>query len=77
LSERLKANYNMGLNKEFYFWRTYDGQEIDLIEESSELLNALEFKWGGKNPVAPKAFREAYPEATFSVVNKDNYLEYI
>ncbi len=77
ISERLKANYNMGLNKEFYFWRTYDGQEIDLIEESSELLNALEFKWGGKNPVAPKAFREAYPEATFSVVNRDNYLEYI
>lgn len=77
ISERLKANYNMGLNKEFCFWRTYDGQEIDLIEESSESLNALEFKWDGKNPVAPKAFREAYPEATFSVVNRDNYLEYI
>lgn len=31
----IKANYNGGLGKEFYFWRTYDNQEIDLIEESS------------------------------------------
>jgi predicted AAA+ superfamily ATPase len=32
ISERLKANFNDGLNKEFYFWRTYNNQEIDLIE---------------------------------------------
>ncbi|PKP43274.1 MAG: ATPase [Bacteroidetes bacterium HGW-Bacteroidetes-10] len=77
ISERVKQNLNERLNKEFYFWRTYDGQEIDLIEESSDSLTALEFKWGDKTPVVPKAFGIAYPEASFSVVNRDNYLSYL
>ena len=77
IGERIKANYNGGLSKEFYFWRTYDNQEIDLIEESSDSLIALEFKWGNKKPNVPGAFKEAYPNATFDVVNKDNYLTYI
>ncbi len=77
ISERIKANYNEGLGKEFYFWRTYDRQEIDLIEEGSDSLTALEFKWGNKKPNVPGIFKEAYPNATFEVVNKDNYLKYI
>ena len=32
IGERRKANFNEGLHREFYFWRTYDKQEIDLIE---------------------------------------------
>lgn len=77
ISERIKANYNEGLGKEFYFWRTYDHQEIDLIEESSDSLTALEFKWGNKKPNVPGIFKEAYLNATFDVVNKENYLNYI
>jgi predicted AAA+ superfamily ATPase len=77
ISERIKSNYNNRLNKEFYFWRTYDGQEIDLIEENSDSLIALEFKWSDKKPAVPIAFKEAYSNAQFSVVNRDNYLEYI
>jgi predicted AAA+ superfamily ATPase len=74
ISERMKANFNDGLGKAFFFWRTYDGQEIDLIEETQDSLQALEFKWGDKLPAAPKAFREAYPNAGYRVVNPDNYL---
>ena len=77
ISERIKANYNEGLGKEFYFWRTYDRQEIDLVEESSESLTALEFKWGNKKTNVPGVFKEAYPNATFDAVNKNNYLSYI
>lgn len=77
ISERIKSNSNSRLNKEFYFWRTYDGQEIDLIEESSDSLIALEFKWSDKKPAVPIAFKEAYSNAHFSVVNRDNYLDYI
>jgi len=77
ISERIKANHNEGLGKEFYFWRTYDNQEIDLIEESSNSLVAMEFKWGNKKPNVPGIFKEAYPNSTFDVVNKDNYLNYI
>ena len=77
IGERRKANFNDGLHKEFYFWRTYDKQEIDLIEERADGLTALEFKWGNKIPAVPKAFHEAYPHAEFHVVNRGNYLGFI
>jgi predicted AAA+ superfamily ATPase len=77
IGERIKANYNEGLGKEFYFWRTYDRQEIDLVEESSDTLTALEFKWGNKKPDIPAIFKETYPNAVFDVVSRDDYLNYI
>ena len=77
IGERLKANHNKNLYKRFYFWRTYDGQEIDLIEEHPESLTALEFKWGGRTATVPVAFKNAYPQASFDIVNRYNYLNYI
>ncbi|MBS7154218.1 MAG: ATP-binding protein [Sanguibacteroides justesenii] len=77
IGERRKANFNEGQHKEFYFWRTYDKQEIDLIEEYSENLTALEIKWGNKIPTLPKIFQEAYPHAKYHVINRDNYQEFI
>lgn len=75
ISERWKDNFNDLLSKQFFFWRTYDKQEIDLIEEHDGKLTALEFKWGDKHPSVPKAFASAYPDALFKVVNPDNYFE--
>lgn len=43
--ERIKYNNN---NRNFinpYFWRNYDQQEIDLIEESGGSIKAFEFKY--------------------------------
>jgi len=77
IGERRKANFNNRLHKDFYFWRTYDKQEIDLIEEDTGTLTALEFKWGSKMPTAPKVFQEAYPHAVFHVVNRENYLDFV
>jgi predicted AAA+ superfamily ATPase len=77
INERIKANNNNGLEKEFYFWRTYDKQEIDLIEESPTTINAIECKWSNKKNTMPKAFREAYPNAECMIINKENYLNYI
>jgi len=59
-----------------YFWRTWQQKEIDLIEEREGRLFAYEIKWNG-DVREPKSFREAYPEAEFQVVNKDNYLDFI
>lgn len=77
ISERKKTADNETQAKEFYFWRTYDNQEIDLIEESYEGLSAFEFKWGDKKPSAPAAFATAYPEASYEVINKEGYLKFI
>lgn len=77
VGERMKRKHNNRLSQNMYFWRTYDNQEIDLLEDDGQTLLALEMKSGKKNPKAPKAFRDAYPNATFTVVNKDNFTEWI
>ena len=77
IGERIKKNLNENAGKELYFWRTYDEQEIDLLEVSGDIISAFEFKWGSKTPNAPQAFSNAYPQATYQVVNRNNYLECI
>jgi len=77
ITERMKRNQNERLGLEYYFWRTYDKQEIDLIETGSGVMNAFEMKSGKKTPSAPKAFANAYPQAQFAAVNINNYLDYI
>jgi len=77
LGERVKKNLNENTDKEFFFWRTYDEQEIDLLEVSGDSISAFEFKWGNKMPNTPQVFSTAYPQATYQVVNRENYLEFI
>ena len=77
ITERMKRNHNERLGLEYYFWRTYDRQEIDLIETGSGVMNAFEMKSGKKTPSAPKAFANAYPQAQFAAVNINNYLDFI
>jgi hypothetical protein len=75
--ERLKKNNYEQNFKEIYFWRTYDQQEIDYIEEKSQEIEAFEFKWGNTKAKIPVAFANAYPESKFSVITKENYLDFI
>jgi len=77
-SERIKfQNYNRMLVSN-YFWRTYDQQEIDWIEDRDGLLHAYEFKWNSKRkPKVPVAWKKAYESATFKIINQDNYLDWI
>jgi uncharacterized protein len=78
MAERMKYNaYSKNLVNS-YFWRTYDQQEIDLIEDGGGELSAYEFKWNSKKKVkAPAGWCRAYPNASFQIINRDNYLEFI
>ncbi len=75
ISEIRKRNFNTKQRSKFYFWRTYDNQEIDLIEENNGRLFAYEIKAGKKMPKVPIAFKNAYPDASFQVINRDNFLD--
>ncbi len=77
ITEKLKDNQNHLLHCQFHFWRTYDQQEIDLIEEKNEVINAYEMKWGKKLPKAPAGFMKTYTGTDFNVVNPDNYLGFL
>jgi predicted AAA+ superfamily ATPase len=77
ISERLKQNSYTGKHCNYYFWRTYDQKEIDLIEEEGGMLRGVEFKWTDKTVKPPKEFLSTYPGSTFHIVNKENYLDFV
>ena len=59
-----------------YFWRTYDQQEIDLVEEREGRLHGYEFKWSQTKPVsAPKDSLATYSSASYEVISRENYLD--
>ena len=77
ISERIKfLSYQMDYGNT-YFWRTYDKQEIDWLEERDGHLHGYEMKWGKHKVKAPAAWKRAYPEASFEVIHPGNYLEWV
>ncbi len=77
IEERQKYIANNLLYRNVYFWRNTSQQEIDYIEEYDGKIHAYEFKWWDKQVKAPKSFRETYPESSFEVLNRENYLEFV
>ena len=77
ISERRKwqAYQRMVVNN--YFWRTYDQQEIDWVEERDGKLYGYEIKFQPKSARVPGGWRSTYPDASFEVINQENYLNFI
>ncbi len=76
--ERLKKGAYTNFYGNRYFWRTYEGQEIDLIEEMEGVLSGYEAKWSEKKKVKePVLWKEQYPRSTFEVITPKNYLDFI
>ena len=77
IGERMKKRNNANEFASFYFWRSYNMQEIDLIEEFNGTISAFEFKWNNKKVKAPSRFVENYPHTDFNVINKINFWDFI
>ena len=76
--ERIKLARNHRKYTGFYFWRTYDQHEIDLVEELDGCLDAFECKWSPKPRLkAPKDWIDAYPDAGFHVVSRNNWRQFL
>ncbi|MBN1926122.1 MAG: ATP-binding protein [Prolixibacteraceae bacterium] len=75
--ERLKTKSYKRIFSNDFFWRTYDKQEIDLVEEREGKLYGFEFKLNPRKVKAPKAWKEAYTDAEFHVISKENFLEFL
>lgn len=78
VAERLKYQSYHNILSENYFWKTYDGAEIDLVEERESKLHGYEIKWGaGKRKTkTPLRWREEY-EGSFEVINPENVKGFI
>lgn len=74
IADRIKKAEYGKIRTNFYFWRTTQQQEIDLIEETNGKLAAFEFKWNEKAKAKfPKTFSGNYPDTRFEVITKQNY----
>ena len=78
ISERLKRNAYREEDRLLYFWRNYDQQEVDLVEYFSGKLSGVEIKFGeSQRSKKPNSFHLAYPDSDFSIIDRDNYLDFI
>ena len=74
ISERIKKQNYEKWHGRNYFWRTYQQQEIDWIEEIDGNFSAYEFKWNDKkaNKRIPKTFLDNYlPKETKTITPKN------
>ncbi len=77
LSERMKK---MAYEKAFanrYFWRTHSGAELDYVEEKDDQLFGFKFKWKTKKVRPPKTWLETYDNASFQVINPENFMAFL
>ncbi|PCI25350.1 ATPase [Candidatus Peregrinibacteria bacterium] len=76
LLELMKKDNLEGNFSQFYFWRTYDQQEIDIIIQKDNKIEAVEIKWSEskKRSKAPAFFQKTYPDSIFTTLSKNDLL---
>lgn len=77
ISERIKKQSYQRMLSCNYFWRTYEKQEVDFVEDRNGELYGYEFKWGDKTLSAPPLWRATYPKAHYEVINRKNFTDFI
>ena len=78
IAERMKYHSYLQTSVNHYFWRTYDQQEIDLIEDKSGKITGYEMKWNPKRKHrVPKVFLSSYPGSKVEIITPDNYRNFV
>lgn len=78
IAQTIINNRNRQLNFNYYFWRSYQNQEIDLITEKSGRLSAYEYKFSPrKTPKLPPLWKKLYGTTPYHVMNPDNLNSYL
>ncbi|MCX6785825.1 MAG: ATP-binding protein [Candidatus Komeilibacteria bacterium] len=58
VAERIKRHEALGSFAGLYFWRSYKGEEIDLVEVVNGAVDGFEFKWQDRG--LPKRIKDIY-----------------
>lgn len=78
INEMRKQNEYQQVYANFYFWRSTDQKEIDLVIEKDNVLHTYEIKWNpNKKATLTKSFSNIYQNYTFEIIHKDNFFEFI
>ncbi|MEE1947174.1 ATP-binding protein [Pedobacter sp. KR3-3] len=78
IAEYIKASNNHRKFAKYYFWRSFQQQEIDLIEEIDGETNAIEIKWNDNKKVKfPTTFTANYNVNQTIVINRKSYTYFL
>ena len=76
ISELMKKEMNTAQKPNFYFWRTYEQKEIDLVTEKNNVITAIEVKLRKPKKVRGfAAFQALYPESTTKLITLDTIVK--
>jgi hypothetical protein len=76
-SSRLKKQHYKHIVTNNYFWRTWEQDEIDFLEEREGKLYVYELKWQKGKSKGRKRFSITYPAAITDIITNNNYLNFI
>lgn len=77
ISERYKTRSYSGQVFKGYFWRTKQQQEVDYVEENGGSVHGYEIKWNPNKKVRfPATFTKTYKSEN-TVVNRENFRDFI
>lgn len=78
VSERKKRNAYAQHTCFTYFWRTYQQQEIDYIEEVNGVFKAYEFKWNERSKAKlSKTFISSYNPVETGIITPANFTDFV
>lgn len=76
IAEKYKSQLGLGYKTNLYFWRTYEGQEVDLVEDKGGELIGWEIKLKRRGRRQPKDWGR-YENSSWEEVDRENYWEII
>lgn len=76
IAEKYKSQLGLGYKTNLYFWRTYEGQEVDLVEDKGGKLVGWEIKFTSKGKKQPKDWGK-YKNSSWKEINRENFWENI
>lgn len=77
VAERMKYREYNHIDANQYFWRTYDGSEVDLVEERQGRLYGYEFKWKPRKYPRVLAKWNEYKGSSYQVVTPNQIRGFI
>ncbi len=75
MSELHKKNFVEHTHQDFYFWRAYDGEEIDIVLEKDGKLVGYECKWKSDKDTMQKSIDA--PMREVSVITTENFIGFL
>lgn len=75
--ERMKRMEYGGAIYAHAFWRLSSGAGLDLVEDTGGKLFGFEFKYSQKHPRPPASWHASYPNASYTVVNRDHWQDFV